>query len=246
MTLTQPIFYTAGESPALVYARNCLTSWGYDISPIPTDHVTHLLLPVPSFASPGILKGGRPLHDILKNLGAQVAIIGGYLPPLPYQTADLLKDEYYLTENAAITAHCALKRLLQSYPGTLQRKQVLVIGWGRIGKHLASLLRSRGADVTVAARKEADQYALRRQQYCTTDLKSWDLMQYTIIINTAPTPLMHQDEASEDAILMDLASTRGILGDRVDHALALPGKDAPEESGELIAKTALRYALGKE
>ena len=45
---------------------------------------------------------------------------------------------------------------------------------------------------------------------------------------------------------MDLASVRGIAGDRVDHALALPGKDAPQESGNLIAKTALRYALGKE
>lgn len=244
--MTQPIFYTAGESPALVYARNCLTGWGYDVSPIPTDHVTHLLLPVPSFASPGILKGGRALHDVLKDLGAQVTIIGGFLPPLPYQTIDLLTDEYYLTENAAITAHCAIKRLLQSYPGTLQRKSILVIGWGRIGKHLASLLRSLGADVTVAARKEADRYALRRQQYHTTDLTNWDLTQYTIIMNTAPAPVMHQEEANTDAFLMDLASTRGILGDRVDHALALPGKDAPEESGELIAKTALRYALGKE
>lgn len=246
MTLKQPIFYTAGDSPALVYARNCLTGWGYDVSPIPTDHVTHLLLPVPSFASPGILRGGRALHDVLKDLEAQVTIIGGNLPSLPYQTVDLLKDEYYLTENAAITAHCALKRLLQSYPGTLQHKPVLIIGWGRIGKYLASLLRCLGADVTVAARKEADRYALRRQQYRVTEPKSWDPQQYTIIINTAPAPLLHQDEAGEDALLMDLASARGILGDRVDHALALPGRDAPEESGELIAKTALRYALGKE
>lgn len=246
MTLKQPIFFTAGESPALVYAKNRLTSWGYDVSPIPTEHVTHLLLPTPSFSSPGILKGGRPLHEVLKDLGAHITIIGGHLPPLPYQIVDLLTDEYYLTENAAITAHCAIKRLLKSYPGTLQNKQVLVIGWGRIGKNLASLLRCLGADVTVAARKETDQYALRRQQYHITEPLSWDLQQYTIIINTAPAPLMHQDETSEDTLLMDLASTRGILGDRVDHALALPGKDAPEESGELIAKTALRYALRKE
>ena len=57
---------------------------------------------------------------------------------------------------------------------------------------------------------------------------------------------MTQEEAKKDAMLMDLASVRGIAGDRVDHALALPGKDAPEASGALIAKTALRYALEKE
>ena len=45
---------------------------------------------------------------------------------------------------------------------------------------------------------------------------------------------------------MDLASVRGISGDRVIWARGLPNQDAPEESGMLIAKTALRFALGKE
>ena len=57
---------------------------------------------------------------------------------------------------------------------------------------------------------------------------------------------MTQEEAKKDALLMDLASVRGIAGDRVNWALALPGKDAPEVSGTLIAKTALRYALREE
>jgi hypothetical protein len=78
------------------------------------------------------------------------------------------------------------------------------------------------------------------------DPAKWELKQYAIIINTAPAPVMTQAETKKDALLMDLASVRGIAGDRVDHALALPGKDAPQESGKLIAKTALRYALGKE
>lgn len=244
--MKQPIFYTAGESPALLHARNRLAGWGYDVSPIPSDHVTHLLLPVPSFQEPGILKGGMPLQQVLKDLTENITIIGGRLPKLPYRTVDLLEDEYYLAENAAITAHCALKRIMVGHAGILQHVPVLIIGWGRIGKHLAALMRSLGADVTVAARKESDRYMLKQQHYQTTEPGKWNLRQYAIIINTAPAPVMRQDEANPKAMLIDLASVRGIAGDRVDHALALPGKDAPAESGNLIAKTILRYALEKE
>ena len=111
---------------------------------------------------------------------------------------------------------------------------------------MAALMRSLGADVTVAARKEADRYGLKRQQYQAVEPGKWDLKKYGIIINTAPAPVMAQEEANPKALLIDLASVRGIAGDRVDHALALPGKDAPAESGNLIAKTILRYALEKE
>lgn len=244
--MKQPIFYTAGDSPALLHARNLLQSWGYDMSPIPNEHVTHLLLPVPSFAEPGVIKGGRKLRDILKDLPENLTIFGGKLGTLPYRTVDFLEDEYYLAENAAITAHCALKRIIGQYDGILQHTPVLVIGWGRIGKHLAAMMRSLGADVTVAARKEADRYALKRQQYNSVEPGKWELKRYAIIINTAPASVMSQEQARKDALLMDLASVRGIAGDRVDWALALPGKDAPAVSGTLIAKTALRYALGKE
>ncbi len=244
--MKQPIFYTAGDSPALLHAKNCLTGWGFDVSPIPSDHVTHLLLPVPSFQEPGVLKGGRPLQQVLKDLPENITIIGGNLPQIPYRAIDLLKDEYYLMENAAITAHCALKRILARHTGILQQVPVLIIGWGRIGRHLAALMQSLGADVTVATRKEASRYELQRQHYRAVEPGKWDLKQYRIIINTAPASVMRQEEARTDALLMDLASVRGIAGDRVDHALALPGKDAPAESGNLIAKTILRYALERE
>ena len=69
---------------------------------------------------------------------------------------------------------------------------------------------------------------------------------FDIIINTAPAPVMDQQEARPDALLVDLASIKGITGDRVIWARGLPNKDAPDASGILIAKTALRYALRKE
>jgi hypothetical protein len=58
--------------------------------------------------------------------------------------------------------------------------------------------------------------------------------------------MLDQTHAKMDTLLMDLASVQGIVGDRVIWARGLPNLDAPEESGLLMAKTALRFALEKE
>ena len=69
---------------------------------------------------------------------------------------------------------------------------------------------------------------------------------YHIIYNTAPTPVLDQEDAHPEALLIDLASRRGIGGDRVLWARGLPNQMMPEASGMLMAKTALRFALRKE
>lgn len=242
--MQQPVFYTAGHSEALCRAKNLLQQWGYPVSPTPGAEVTHLLLPVPSFDSPGILKGGQALDTVLQQLPKTVSIFGGNLPDLPYPSRDLLKDEFYLCENAGITAQCAIKILQQkcSLPGA----SVLLIGHGRIGKRLLPLLKEDGAAVTVAVRREQDMHFLQAQGTSAVLTTHWQPGQYDIIINTAPAAVLGESQCKAQAILMDLASVQGIAGKNVLRARALPGKYAPEASGTLIAKTALRYALGKE
>lgn len=242
--MQQSVFYTAGASAALTHAENYLRHRGYTVSPVPTVHVTHLLLPVPSFESPPILKGGRPLGEVLRHLSENVTIFGGNLPPLPYRCVDLLKIEAYLSENAAITARCAL-RLLEKQR-QLQGTQVLIIGWGRIAKALLPLLKDRGAQVCIALRN-----ARARQELCdrgetAVDIAAWEPMGYDIVVNTAPAPLLHRAHTRADALLVDLASVQGIAGENVIWARGLPAKDAPRESGALIAKTVIEHAFGKE
>ena len=224
------IFSTFGNSPALSHARNHLQSWGYTVTPQPFQ-ATHILLPVPS-------------HNVwcdLPPLKTEATIFGGNLPPLPYRRIDLLQDKYYLLENAAITAQCAL-RYADIQPGT----QVLVVGWGRIGKHLTALLAEAGTNVTVAARKASDREALAKIGIPSVDPAHWHPEEYAVIYNTAPASVLSEVECASDATLVDLASQKGIEGERVIWARGLPSKDAPELSGNLIAKTVLRYALGKE
>lgn len=234
--MEQIIFSTYGTSPALSHARNFLESWGYNISADPGKS-THLLLPVPSLDDDGNIKGGGSLPTLRED----ATIFGGNLQALQCRKEDFLQDPYYLEENAAITARCAMK-----YASIQRGVPVLLIGWGRIGKHLALLLRQAGADVTVAVRKEADLRALTEQGFRAVYLQDLKPRLYDIVFNTAPASVLFSGECKEDAVLIDLASVSGIFGKGVIRARGLPGKDAPEESGALIAKTALRYALGKE
>ena len=153
------IFCIANRGAVLCAAAEALKSRGYGVVDRPCESVTHLLLPVPSFEEGGRLKGGGDLDALLEQLPKNITIVGGNLDPdrfQGYRLMDLLKDPTYLARNAAITAYCALRLAMMELPVTLRSCRVLIIGWGRIAKCLAALLWTLEADVTVAARREAD------------------------------------------------------------------------------------------
>lgn len=251
--MNSDLYFLAGSTPALSIAKSALLRRGCNVADHPGMAVTHLLLPVPSFEADGAIKGGGKLEPLLEQLPKTVTVFGGNLnqPELTgYKTVDFLQDPLYLAENAAITAHCAIKLALARLPVTLDGCHVLVIGWGRIGKCLSALLKAMGAKVTVAARKEADRAMVRALGYDAEDPArlSFGLMRYRVIFNTVPAPVLDADKAGhcrQDCLKIDLASVLGIAGDGVIWARGLPGKDAPETSGNLIARTAIRLAAGR-
>lgn len=247
------LFYCAGSAPSIRYAAEALRRRGCDVASRPGADVTHLLLPVPSLESGGALRGGGDLSELLAELPKSVTVFGGNLnTPLPSgcKTVDLLQDPLYLAENAAITAHCAVRIAMQRLPVTLQRCPVLVIGWGRIGKCLAALLRRMGAQVTVAARREHDRAMLSALGFASIEPNGlgYALMRYRVIFNTVPAPVLseaQQVHCRPDCLKIDLASVQGIAGSDVIWARGLPGKDAPESAGELIARTVFRLAAAE-
>lgn len=244
-----PIYYTAGQTSAIGHATEILKRFGCQFSQEADCSVTRLLLGVPSFAPDGSLNGGGVLADILPNFSKRVTVFGGNLdcPQLSeYEKVDLLKDPFYLADNANITAHCAMQLAQEKLPVILEGCQVLIIGWGRIGKCLARLLRQTGAIVTVAARKESDRATLRALGYDIEDSTalSYSLLRYRVIFNTVPANVLPAEAAAHcrpDCLKIDLASSPGMEGDDVLWARGLPGKMAPESSGELIAKSILRH-----
>ena len=216
-----------GRSAALTYAVKFLADAGVQIGP-EASQATHILLPVPSFT--GDLE--------LPPMDPHTVVIGGNLDRLPkgQPRLDLLQEESYVAKNAMITAHCALGHILPRLPITLQDCPALVIGWGRIGKCLCKLLSGLGARVTVAARKSAHRAMAEALGYQAIDTAGIDSVPYRLIVNTVPVMVLPQ---GGNALKIDLASQPGIGGDDVLWARGLPGKDAPESSGKLLAETIL-------
>ena len=216
------LYYTAGISQALEWAVGFLKKAGCSFCDCP-EKASHYLLPVPT------------PPQLLDNLPGNSCVIGG-------PVIDLLKDPDYVAENAYITAHCATKLLMEKLCRPLRGCPILVIGWGRIGKCLASMLRALEADVTVAARKESDRAMLKALGYRAVSTEALCPRGYRGILNTAPAMLLPDDA---DCIQIELASSPGLGGSKVISARGLPGKMAPEASGELIARRIIYY-LNKE
>ena len=177
------------------------------------------------------------------NIPAGVTVIGGNLDFLPdtFPKVDLLREEQYLAENAHLTADCALRLLGERLGVAFRGCALLVIGWGRIGKCLAAMLKALEADVTVAARKPSDLGMLTALGYKAVAISEIEPEMYRAIINTAPAPIL---EGDGDYLQIDLASAQGLSGENVIWARGLPGKMLPESSGQLIAKGILRYLEG--
>lgn len=236
-----PIFYTPCRSPIMEQSVRSLKENGISFSPVPSMEVTHLLLSTPAFAPDGTLKGScDTLPSVLQALPEDITVLGGKLDtPLlqSYRVTDLLCDPLYLAENADITAHCALKLAAGKLPVTLKGCPVLVIGWGRIGKCLARLLKQLDAEVTVAARKPETRAMLRTLGYRDAPIGT-DLSGFRVIFNTADACVV--PHAPENCLNIDLASVKGIYGENVIWARGLPGSLAPETGGKLIAGTILR------
>lgn len=252
--MNNPTLYPVGCFPAMEYAAQALEYQGYAVAKEPTPDVTHVLLPVPSFEEDGSIKGGGSLKELLDSVPQDAVIFGGNLdrPELANcLSKDFLRDPRYLAENAAITAHCAVCIAMEKLPVTLPECPVLVIGWGRIGKCLAALLKALGANVTIAARKEADRAMAHGLGYSAVDIQdlSFSLIRYRVVFNTVPAPVLGEAQMEccrKDAVKIDLASVPGMTGDDVIRARGLPGKMAPEASGKLIARTAIRLIRKKE
>ena len=238
------LIFPAGTSEAIRFAAGQLHKKGIPLIDHPSPEITHLLLDVPSFDADGNLQDGRKLHTLLERVPENVTVIGGGLknPDLAnYHTLDLLQNEDYLCPNAAITAECALRIAARKLKTAFRNTPTLVIGWGRIGKCLAQLLQAMGAPVCVAARKKKDRAILQALGFEAIGTDA-GIGRFQLILNTVPESVFSEKIAKcADCVKIDLASRKGLAGDDVIWARGLPGKLAPESSGQLIADTILRY-----
>lgn len=124
------------------------------------------------------------------------------------------------------------------------------MGFGRIGKILANMLKGLGANVACEARKTSDLAWIKAYGYEPIPLNSLseNLNRFNIIINTIPYIILDKsnlNNVKKDALVIDVASNPGgvdrdaikKLGIKFVWALSLPGKVAPVTSAEFIKET---------
>lgn len=247
------LVYPTGCTQAVEYAVKLLTARKVPVVDHPTPEVTHLLLDVPSFGPDGNLRDRSDPERVLEQLPPDITVVGGNLRHgalEEYRVIDLLQDAQYLAENAMITAECALQVAAPLLKTTFRDSPALVIGWGRIGKCLGTLLQGLGCHVTISARKESDRALLTALGFQTVDTKDLGqaLPHCSLIINTVPEVVATEQQLAlcRDCVKIDLASKPGLLGNDVHWARGLPGILAPASSGRLIAETFMRLCCKEE
>ena len=241
------VIYPAGCTPACLSAARELSGRGVAVADHITPEATHLLLDVPSFSTQGVLRSGANFSELMSLVPEGITLIGGKIPDAvskSYPTIDLLLDDTYQFENAAITAECALRVAAERISFTFRKAPVLIVGWGRIGKHLAFLLKAHGADVTIlsrSARHRAEAASFGMQAISPAGLEA-RIRRFRVLFNTAPSVMIPRELAGQNknCLKIDLASLPGIEGEDVIRAGGLPGIQVPESAGHLMADTILR------
>ncbi len=231
-----PTMYIPMLNPALDHAARHLRRQGVVFTDTAME-AEYLLYPAPTKL------------DMLGECTMDQTVIGGNLDFLNenVERLDLLKDPYYLCANAAITAEAALALVLQGLRCEITRANILILGWGRIGKCLTHQLHHLNANVTVYARKDQDRALLRAlgYRYATREELGRTLCRYHCIVNTIPAPVLTEAESARPGCLkLELASGVWLPGEDVTLAHGLPGKCKPEAAGALIAKTIAHYLGG--
>ena len=160
---------------------------------------------------------------------------------------DILKEEELAILNAIPTAEGAIEIAMKNSNITIHNSNVLILGFGRIGKILSKMLDGIGANVYCEARKPSDIAQIKSYNYNAIELKNLNenLYRFDFIFNTIPYLMLNKDNlklVKKQCVIIDLASSPG--GVDFEEAkkqnlqasleLALPGKVAPKTSAKYI------------
>lgn len=189
--------------------------------------------------------------DELKEKLCYKTFVAGGIPNSFYNNTinniDLLQNEKLTILNAIPTVEGTIKIAIEEREETIFESNVLICGFGRIGKILCDRFFDLGANVFCSARKESDLTWIREKRYIPIEYN--DICKYAnkfdLIINTVPTKIIDKEKLdclNRNILIIDLASNPGgidknyaeKIGIRVISALGIPGKEMPNTAAKYI------------
>ncbi|MBR3879661.1 MAG: hypothetical protein IKJ24_06050 [Clostridia bacterium] len=199
------------------------------------------------------------LHLFRKN--ESPVLVGGIIPPelvlaaneAGIEVVDFYKSEALQEKNALPSAEGAIMVAMENTDTIIESMSVLVCGFGRIGKILASKLKLLGAYVSVAARRDEVLCEIAMSGFTPIDLRNAEQLsaatnRSAVIFNTVPVQIFNRqiiDKINGDPLYIEIASSPGGIdiplarsrGIRIIFAPSLPGKYAPATAGKYIFET---------
>ena len=163
---------------------------------------------------------------------------------------DMLNREELLIRNAIPTAEGAIKIAIEETDITLHGNQMMIIGYGRIGKVLAGMLRGLGAKVIAIVNTDEAAAIAESCGHTAVYFENMDanLKNADVIFNTVPEILLDKENMRhirKNTLIIDLASPPyGVevndsrdFGLKVLYTNSLPGKIAPVTTASYILGT---------
>ncbi|MDL2286970.1 dipicolinate synthase subunit DpsA [Eubacteriales bacterium OttesenSCG-928-G02] len=269
------VAFIGGDRRQLV-AAECFAENGYEVyihgfekyegeinKPIPVDSIKKavgnagiIILPLPYSTDKQHINTPLGLkkiscEEVLLHLNKEQILFGGKLNDNIYishkNTFDYYECEELKILNAIPTAEGAIAIAMNELPVTLHSTRCAILGFGRIGKILAHMLKGLGSEVTIYARKESDLALAEAYGYKGMKINELSTVNAEVIYNTVPTVLLTKpvlEHIDKNTLIIDLAARPGgidfeaakEMNLNVIWALSLPGKFAPVTAGEIIYK----------
>lgn len=221
------------------------------IAPLPCSN-DDILLNTPFYT------GEIRMEEIFENMKKDQIFIGGKISKRMKEMAnhygittfDLLDREELAILNAIPTVEGGIQIAMEEMDTTIHNSNIMILGFGRIGKLLAKSLQGLGGNVFVEARKHEDLAWIKSYGYGPLHLKEIKnyLPNMDLVFNTIPSMILGEEnliELKKGSIIIDLASKPGgvdfdmakKMGINVIWALGLPGKVAPVTAGEILKES---------
>lgn len=218
----------------------------------------YVVLPIPFTKDKVHITGENILiEDIIKMCSNKTIFSGGI--PKDFEekfiennvsVIDLMKLDEVALLNAIPTAEGAIVKAMEETDITLHGANVLVLGFGRVGKILADKLKGLNANVFCEARSKKDLAHIKALGYNVVELNSMDdyLNDMDVIFSTIPAVILDEEKlakVNKDAVIIDLASSPGSVdfkaaekyGIKAFLELGIPTKVAPKSAAKYLKKS---------
>ena len=192
------------------------------------------------------------IREMMHVINAKVLIAGGITPEVYgmandeyIEIIDIMKREELAVLNTIATAEGTIQIAIENTNKILHGSEVLILGFGRIGKVLARKLAGLAVKVTCAARKDEDLAWIQAYGHKATNINTIgeNLRQYDIIINTVPHMILSEERlqyVKKECLLIDLASNPGGIDKKAVKDKKLKSIHAQGNNGKCHPRTPCR------